>query len=120
MTSGMKTILYPVKDLDAAKKLYGALLGVAPVMDAPYYVGYHVEGQDIGLDPNGHSKGMTGPVGYWHVDDINESLEALLEAGGETQQPISDVGGGKLVATVKDADGNVIGLLQARTPVVDR
>ena len=62
---------------------------------------------------------MTGPVGYWHVDDINESIEAPRR-GGETQQPISDVGGGKLVATVKDADGNVIGLLQARTPVVDR
>ena len=77
------------------------------------YVGFEVDGQDIGLDPNGHSKGMTGPVGYWHVDDINESLEALLEAGAETQQPISDVGGGKLIASVKDADGNAIGLLQA-------
>ncbi|TML07224.1 MAG: glyoxalase [Actinobacteria bacterium] len=112
MTSGMKTILYPVMDLDAAKKLYGALLGVAPVMDAPYYVGYHVDGQDIGLDPNGHSKGMTGSLGYWHVDDMNTTLAAVLAAGGEQQQEITDVGGGKLIATVKDADGNLIGLLQ--------
>ncbi len=113
MTSGMKTIMYPVKDLAAAKQLYGTLFGVAPYMDEAYYVGFTVVGQDVGLDPNGHSKGMTGPVGYWHVDDINESLEALLDAGGETQQPISDVGGGKLIAAVKDADGNTIGLLQA-------
>lgn len=63
MTSGMKTILYPVKDLAAAKKLYDTLLGVAPVMDEPYYVGYDVGGQDIGLDPNGHSKGMTRALG---------------------------------------------------------
>jgi predicted enzyme related to lactoylglutathione lyase len=56
---------------------------------------------------------MTGPVGYWHVDDINESLEALLAAGAVGQQPISDVGGGTLIATVQDADGNVIGLRQA-------
>ena len=113
MTSGMKTVIYPVKDIAAAKQLYGKLFGVAPLMDEVYYVGFDVEGQHVGLDPNGHSKGMTGPVGYWHVDDINESLEALLEGGAEAQQPISDVGGGKLIATVKDADGNVIGLLQA-------
>ena len=112
MTAGMQTILYPVKDLTAAKKLYGALLGVAPVMDEPYYVGYHVDGQDIGLDPNGHSKGLTGSVGYWHVDDIHTALAAILAAGGEQHQAIADVGGGKLIATVKDADGNLIGLLQ--------
>jgi predicted enzyme related to lactoylglutathione lyase len=112
MTSGMKTILYPVKDLAAAKQLYGQLLGVAPIMDEPYYVGYKVDGQDVGLDPNGHSKGMTGPVGYWQVDDINETLAALLDAGAETQQAVTDVGGGTLIATVTDADGNVIGLRQ--------
>ncbi|MGQ0805687.1 MAG: VOC family protein [Actinomycetota bacterium] len=112
MTSGMKTVMYPVKDIAAAKQLYGKLFGVAPYADEAYYVGFNVGGQDVGLDPNGHSKGMTGPVGYWHVDDINESLEALLEAGAVTQEPIRDVGGGKLIATVTDADGNSIGLLQ--------
>ena len=112
MTSGMKTIMYPVKDLAAAKELYGTLLGIAPYADEVYYVGFKVEGQDIGLDPNGHSRGMTGPVGYWHVDDINETLKALPDAGANTQQPITDVGGGKLIVTLKDADGNPIGLLQ--------
>ena len=34
-------------------------------MDEPYYVGYKVAGQDVGLDHNGHSQGMTGPLGYW-------------------------------------------------------
>jgi predicted enzyme related to lactoylglutathione lyase len=113
MTSGMKTVIYPVEDIAAAKRLYGTLLGVAPTMDETFYVGFDVEGQHIGLDPNGRGKGMTGPVGYWHVDDINESLAALLEAGAETQQPVSDVGGGKLTATVQDPGGSVIGLLQA-------
>ena len=112
MTSGMKTIIYPVKDIEVAKQLYGNLFGT-PAMDEPYYVGFRLADQDVGLDPNGHSKGMTGPVGYWHVDDINESLEALLAAGAEPQQPVTDVGGGKLIATVTDADGNLVGLLQA-------
>jgi predicted enzyme related to lactoylglutathione lyase len=55
---------------------------------------------------------MTGPLAYWHVDDIKASLQALLDAGTETQQEVRDVGGGRLIASVKDADGNVIGLLQ--------
>lgn len=101
-----------VQDLAQAKKLYGKLLGVAPYMDEAYYVGFSVGGQDVGLDP-GHSQGMTGPVGYWHVDDINESLELLLDAGAEAQQAVRGVGGGKLIASVKDADGNVIGLIQS-------
>jgi hypothetical protein len=39
MTSGMKTVLYPVTDIAAAKRLYGKLFGVAPDMDEAYYVG---------------------------------------------------------------------------------
>ncbi|MGH6951995.1 MAG: VOC family protein [Vitreimonas sp.] len=112
MTSGMNTVIYPVTDVAEAKQLYGKLFGVAPYMDEVFYVGFDLDGQHVGLDPNGRRKGMTGPVGYWHVEDINDSLATLLEAGAEAQQPISDVGGGKLIATVKDADGNVIGLLQ--------
>jgi predicted enzyme related to lactoylglutathione lyase len=56
---------------------------------------------------------MTGPVGYWHVDDIKERLELLLDACAEEQQAIRDVGGGKLIASVKDTDGNIIGLIQS-------
>lgn len=99
-------------DLASAKALFSKLLGVKPSMDEPYYVGFRVAGQDIGLDPHGHSRGMTGPVGYWDVDDIKGSVKALLDAGAEEVEAVKDVGGGKLTATVKDADGNVIGLIQ--------
>lgn len=109
MTAGIKTIIYPVKDLAKAKAMYGALLGVPPTADAPYYVGFTVAGQDIGLDPHGHTEGMTA---YWHVDDIKSSMQALLDAGAETLQAVKDVGGGRLIASVKDTDGNIIGLLQ--------
>jgi predicted enzyme related to lactoylglutathione lyase len=113
VTEGAKTIIYPVTDLTKAKKLYAELLGVEPYADETYYVGFNVEGQEFGLDPNGHGKGMTGPVIYWHVQDIETSLKTLLEAGAETEQEVKDVGGGLLLASVKDADGNVIGLLQS-------
>lgn len=109
---GIKTIIYPVKDLAKAKAMFSGLAGVEPYADEAYYVGYKVAGQDVGLDPTGHRKGMTGAVAYWHVDDIRSSLQALLDAGAETQNDVSNVGGGRLIATVKDPDGNVIGLLQ--------
>jgi predicted enzyme related to lactoylglutathione lyase len=113
MTSGIRTVIYPVKDLAQAKMLYGKLVGVEPYMDEAYYVGFNVAGQDVGLDPHGHSQGVTGPEGYWHVDDVEKSLKALLEAGAEVQKEVKDVSGGKLIASVKDTDGNVIGLIQS-------
>jgi predicted enzyme related to lactoylglutathione lyase len=113
MTEGMKTIIYPVRDLEKAKMLYSTLLGMRPEMDEAYYVGFTLADQHVGLDPNGHRKGMTGPVGYWHVEVIKRSIEELLEAGGQVRQEVRDVGGGRLVASVEDADGNVIGLIQS-------
>jgi predicted enzyme related to lactoylglutathione lyase len=112
METGISTMIYPVKDLVQAKKLFAALTGVAPNMDEAFYVGYRVGNQDIGLDPHGHGKGMTGPVGFWNVADIEASLTQLRDAGAEVQQAVKDVGGGKLIATVKDADGNLLGLIQ--------
>ena len=110
MTQGLKTIIYPVKDIARAKTLFSKLLGVEPYVNEPYYVGFRVGDQEVGLDPNGHKEGMTG---YWHVDDIRKSLQLLLDAGAETLQEVKDVGGGRLIASVTDGDGNIIGLLQS-------
>ena len=111
-TQGIKTVLHPVSDLAAAKSVYTALLGVEPSSDAPYYVGYEVEGQQIGLVPNGGQEGMTSPIAYWHVSDIEAKLAEVTAAGASVKEPARDVGGGRLVATFTDPDGNVLGLLQ--------
>jgi predicted enzyme related to lactoylglutathione lyase len=113
MRTGIRTVIYPVKDLTGAKALYGTVLGVEPDMDEAYYVGFTAGEQHIGLDPNGHRNGMTGPIAYFHVDDVSQSLKGLLTAGAVEHQGVQDVGGGKLVASVTDTDGNVIGLIQA-------
>ncbi|MDP9428676.1 MAG: glyoxalase [Actinomycetota bacterium] len=112
MTTGIRTVIYPVSDIPRAKALFSALLGAEPVADAPYYVQFDADGQAIGLDPHGHRHGQSGPVAYWHVDDVAESLAALVEGGAETVQDPTDVGG-LLVALVRDGDGNLIGLRQA-------
>jgi predicted enzyme related to lactoylglutathione lyase len=111
-TQGIKTVLHPVSDLAAAKQVYTALLGVSPTADAPYYVGFEAAGQQIGLVPNSGSQGMTSPVAYWHVSDIEAKLAEVTAAGATVHEPAHDVGGGRLVATVADPDGNILGLLQ--------
>ena len=113
MNQGIRTVIYPVKDIAQAKTLYTKLLCIKPFMDEAYYVGFKVGDQEIGLDPNGYNQGMTGPVSYYQVKDIQKSLKLLLDAGAQVQQEVKDVGGGKLIASVKDADSNIIGLIQA-------
>jgi predicted enzyme related to lactoylglutathione lyase len=105
----IKTIVYPVQDLAKARARFSALLGAEPYADTPYYVGYRAGDHEIGLDPNGH---RDGPTPYFEVDDIRSALEALAEDGADTLQAVKDVGGGKLTASVKDPDGNIIGLIQ--------
>ena len=113
-TAGVRTLLHPVTDLAAAKAVYTALLGVPPQVDDSYYVGYEAAGQHIGLVPNGGPQGMTSPVAYWHVPDIEAKLAELTAAGATVKEPARDVGEGRLVAAVTDPDGNVLGLLQDR------
>jgi len=109
MNRGVRTIIYPVKNLAQTKTIFRTLLSIEPYADQPYYVGFRVGDQEIGLDPNGHESGMTA---YYHVDDIKQTLQALIDSGAKVQQQIKDVGGGRLIATVMDVAGNIIGLLQ--------
>jgi predicted enzyme related to lactoylglutathione lyase len=113
-TQGIKTVLHPVTDLAQSKAVYAALLGVAPQADSEYYVGFEAEGQQIGLVPGDGGQGMTSPVAYWHVSDIEAKLAEVTAAGAAVKEPSHDVGGGRLVATFTDPDGNVLGLLQDR------
>ena len=113
-TQGIKTVLHPVSDLETAKAVYSALLGVPPQADESYYVDFEVAGQHIGLLPGGGPQGMTCPVAYWQVADIEAKLAEVTAAGATVKEPAHDVGGGRVVATVTDPDGNVLGLLQDR------
>jgi predicted enzyme related to lactoylglutathione lyase len=111
-TEGIKTVLHPVADVEASKPVYAALLGTAPQVDSAYYVGFEAAGQQIGLVPGGGPQKMTTPVAYWHVADIEAKLADVIAAGATLKDPARDVGNGRLVATVTDPDGNVLGLLQ--------
>ena len=111
-TEGITIVLHPVSDLEAAKPVYTALLGMPPTSDSSYYVGYEAAGQQIGLVPGGGPQAMTSPVAYWRVPDIEAKLAEVTAAGAAVNEPPRDVGGGRLVATFTDPDGNVLGVVQ--------
>ena len=108
MAKSIPLIVFPVKDLAKAKKFYSTYLGTEPYADSPYYVGYKVGDQEVGLDPNS----TVGPIAYLDVPDIKSSLEAMTKAGAEIAQDAKDVGGGLLIAQVKDSGGNIVGFRQ--------
>lgn len=108
MAQNIKLIVYPVKDIEKAKAFYGKFLDVEPYVEGPYYVGYRVGDQEVGLDPNS----KIGPIAYTDIKDIRSSLQTMVKVGAEVVQDVKEVGGGLLIAQVKDIDGNVVGLRQ--------
>lgn len=110
-TEGITIVLHPVSDLERAKPVYTALLGIEPQADAAYYAGYDAAGQHIGLVPSG-AQGVTSPVAYWRVADIERTLAKVTAAGATVKEPPHNVGEGRLVATFADPDGNVLGIVQ--------
>ena len=108
MAQNIKLIVYPVKDIEKSKAFFGKFLDLEPYVASPYYVGYKVGNLEVGLDPNSNA----GPIAYTDVEDIKSSLQAMVKVGAEVVQDINEVGGGLLIAQVKDVDGNVVGLRQ--------
>ena len=73
----LRSAIYTVGDLAQAKAFYSALLGKAPYFDEPFYVGFEIDGAELGLDPDTKNRkpGPGGAVAYWRVDDISASWE---------------------------------------------
>ena len=63
--------------------------------------------------PSGLTRTATGAApSSTTTSPIKGTLQALLEGGAQLDQDVKDVGGGRLIASIKDADGNLIGILQ--------
>jgi predicted enzyme related to lactoylglutathione lyase len=111
MILGLRTAIYPVTDLDAAKRWYGQMLGQAPYFDQPFYVGFAVGGFELGLLPEGQP-GTAGPQALWGVADINAAFARLIALGATPIEPVTEVGEGIKVAAVRDPFGNRLGIIQ--------
>ena len=107
MPENVKLIVYPAKDVNASKAMFKAFLGVELYVDSDYYIGYKADNMEVGIDPHGQAV-----ISYIDVEDIKGSIQTLLDAGAHIHQDVKDVGGGLLIAQIKDANGNVVGLRQ--------
>lgn len=107
---GLRTVIYRVADITAAKDWYTKAFSQQPYFDQPFYVGYNIGGYELGLQPD---EAVTGDnvLAYWGVSNIEEEYQRLLSLGGTEHEKPTNVGGEIVVATVKDPWGNVLGLI---------
>lgn len=113
MLLGLRSVIYPTRDLTVAKAWYRAVLGQEPYFDQPFYAGFAVGGFELGLDPNAQVRtGEGGPVAYWGVTNIEEALQRLRDMGVAEPSPIHDVGEGIRMATLTDPSGNAVGIIE--------
>ena len=110
---GLRTCLYVVPDLEAAKKWYAEAFGVDPYFDEPFYVGYNIGGYELGLLPaeKKQETGAENVVVYWGVDSVEKVFDAFREKGAEVHEDPHSVGEPLVVASVRDPWGNVIGFI---------
>ncbi len=114
MLHGLRSHIFQVDDLDAAKAWYTELLGHGPTFDQPFYVGFDVCGFELGMQPGAprdRSPGHGGDDTYWSVDDVAAALARLEELGATVVEPMADVGGGITMGAVIDPFGNAIGVI---------
>ncbi|MBC7873732.1 MAG: VOC family protein [Ferruginibacter sp.] len=113
MLQKLRTVIYHVKDLQAAKEWYAGVTGVQPYFDEAFYVGFDINGCELGLDPSMDNI-ATGnhTVSYWAVESTKEVSEKFLAAGASLVQGVTNVGGPIHVAIVADPFGNHIGFIE--------
>lgn len=111
MIQGLRTVLYPVGDINAGKEWYAAVLERAPYFDEPFYVGFEVGGFELGLVPDG-TPSRDGVDARWGVPDAEAELGRLVALGAEVLEAVHDVGDGIKVASVGDPFGNRFGIIE--------
>ena len=111
---GLRTAIYRVGDLEAAKKWYTDVLGKGPYFDQPFYVGFDVGGYELGLlpDKDRTGQGLGGSIAFWGVEDADAAYAHLLEKGAVKHNSVKDVGDGIKVAVVLDPFGNPFGVIE--------
>ncbi|MBA3314555.1 MAG: VOC family protein [Planctomycetota bacterium] len=111
MIRGLRTVIYRVSDLAAAKAWCARAVEREPYFDQPFYVGFNVGGFELGLVPDG-AAGPGGSVAYWGVPDAAAELSRLESLGATVREPLQDVGEGIKVAVVADPFGNSFGIIE--------
>ncbi|MCK0473826.1 VOC family protein [Halalkalibacter sp. APA_J-10(15)] len=121
---GFATISYWANDVEEAKTWYTRLLGIEPYFErygedsklayAEFRIGDYKH--ELGLidrqySPNAATSDPGGAVMFWHVDDIESTLQKLLSMGAKEYEPMVRREAGFITASVLDPFGNVLGIM---------
>lgn len=111
---GLRTAIYAVADLAAARAWYSEVLERAPYFDEEFYVGYNVGGFELGLvpEPDAPVERDAAGVAFWGVSDAEAAYQRLLALGASDHEPVQDVGEGVKIGAVRDPFGNVVGVVE--------
>lgn len=114
MFKKLRTVIYHVSDLEKAKEWYKKVMGKAPYFDESFYVGFNIDGSELGLDSDlAHTNEGEHSVAYWQVDDIKDASNNLIANGEQIIEAIHEVGDeGISVAIAEDPFGNYVGLIE--------
>ncbi|MAD98107.1 MAG: glyoxalase/bleomycin resistance/extradiol dioxygenase family protein [Flavobacteriaceae bacterium] len=109
---GLRTTVYMVPNLQEAKDWYAKAFETKPYFDEPFYVGFNIEGYELGLLPEEKSGAKGNNVlSYWGVEDIQKSFDHLISMGATVHEEPNNVGGDLMVASVFDPWNNIIGII---------
>ncbi len=117
---GFATVSFFAADHESARKWYTEVLGIEPYYVMPGYIEFRLGDyqHELGIidskyAPNNDTSatGPTGAVIYWHVDDVNSTLDYLLSKGAKQLDAPQDRGEGFITASVVDPFGNILGIM---------
>lgn len=109
---GLRTAIYQVPDINAAKNWYTDVFETEPYFDEPFYVGFDIGGFELGLQSDeARTEKIESVVAYWGVENVRQEFDRFIAAGATVVEEPQEVGGGIVVAKVKDPWGNIIGLI---------
>lgn len=111
---GLRTVIYKVPDLKQATAWYSKAFETTPYFEESFYVGFSIEGYELGLLPEEGSDDTlkaSNILAYWGVATMEIEFARLLALGATVHESPTDVGEGIVTASVFDPYGNVIGLI---------
>ena len=118
---GLSTVNFYATNHSDAVKWYTVFLETQPYFNVPGYAEFRIGDyqHELGIidrryAPETAIKGSAGAIAYWHVDDLQATLDKLISMGATLYQPITDHSEGKrnfVTASVVDPFGNILGIM---------
>lgn len=104
---------YPAKDIEAAKKFYGDVLGLKKTFEMEGWCEFsHAEGApSIGLSAMSEP-GESGATVVLKVDNLDKARQELGKKGVKFEGEVTEVPGVVRIANFRDAAGNRLQLCQ--------